>query len=252
VTALAILCGAATTARARGYKVRLSPEELFKLGELQLEKGKRLKAQETFRLLRDQYPASPYATTAQLRIADTLFAQKRWADAAVEYQLFMEFHPADPKADYCQFQLGLSRLKLIRAIDRDLTTTHEALAAFRKLINLYPTSPYAVQAAEKIDFLEDRLVAHDVYVGRFTYRIHWTRTAEPRLRSAVTAARSPELKAKAVYFLALTQLRRRREDEARALLRSLVLGPETKYSKRAARQLARIGFASSREELLED
>jgi len=250
ILACAGLAAPAAAMRPR-YEARLDAEELYQLAEAQLAAGKMLKARDNYRLLRDRFPASPRATLVQLRIADSLFESKNYDEAAVEYQLYLDFHPASLQAAYAHFQFAVCRLKEIRAFDRDLTDTHEAVSGFRRLLKLFPDSEYAAKAQEHLQFLEDRLAAHDLYIGRFYYRTYRSKSALPRLESALTAAHSDELKAKAAYYIALAELKLRNDDHARAALRKVLLGPPTEYTVKAAKLLQQIGTQSNGRDLTE-
>jgi outer membrane assembly lipoprotein YfiO len=54
--------------------------------------------------------------------------------------------------------------------DRDLSPIHEALGAYRQLVNLYPNSEYASEAEERMGGLEELLAEHEWLVSEFYFR----------------------------------------------------------------------------------
>ena len=60
--------------------------------------------------------------------------------------------------------------------NRDQETTRKALAEFRDLQRLYPTSPYASEAQEEMKTVLENLAEHEFVVARFYYRFARTRS----------------------------------------------------------------------------
>ncbi|MFC1848638.1 outer membrane protein assembly factor BamD [candidate division CSSED10-310 bacterium] len=150
--------------------LRLSDHELFQLGSKQFNKKKFIKARETFTLLIDFYPDSQYSGEAQLLKADAFFREKNYIEAGVEYSLFLEFHPAHPKADYALYQEAECNYKHIKSIDRDQTNVLETIQKLKKLVSLYPASPFVPKAKERIAECQNLFHLHSLYVARFYAR----------------------------------------------------------------------------------
>jgi len=150
--------------------LRLSDQELFKLGQTQYNKNKYIKARETLTLLIDYYPDSVFTGEAQMLKADSFFKEKNYIEAGVEYGLFLEFHPAHPKADYALFQEAECNYKHVGSIDRDQTNTLETMKKLKKLVALYPDSPFVPKAKERIAECQELIQSHSLYVARFYNR----------------------------------------------------------------------------------
>lgn len=150
--------------------IRLSDKELYTLGQKQFTKKKYIKARETFTTLVDNYPDSAFSSDAQLLKADAFYKERNYIEAGVEYGLFLDFHPAHPKADYALYQEADCNYKHIHSIDRDQTNVHETIKKLRKLVALYPDSPFVPKAKERIDECNRLIEAHSLYVARFYER----------------------------------------------------------------------------------
>jgi len=150
--------------------IRLSDKELYSLGQKQFTKKKYIKARETFTMLVDNYPDSAFSSEAQLLKADAYYKERNYIEAGVEFGLFLEFHPAHAKADYALYQEADCNYHHIHSIDRDQTNVHETIRKLRKLIALYPDSPFIPSAKERLDECTLLLEAHSLYVARFYER----------------------------------------------------------------------------------
>jgi outer membrane protein assembly factor BamD len=85
-----------------------TPEGAFKQAE-EYEKDERYEeAVQKYAEVKNKFPYSRFATQAEMKIADVHFTREAFIEAAGAYQLFKEFHPKHPQADYVTFRLALS------------------------------------------------------------------------------------------------------------------------------------------------
>jgi outer membrane protein assembly factor BamD len=132
-----------------------SAETYYKRG-VEILKGRRVlfffrdvdhaRAVELFQEVIDNYPYSQFATLAELKIADTHFEQGNFEEAASYYQDFVELHPNHPEIPYAILRNGLCAFEQIGGVNHDQTSTAEAIAQFRVLIDRYPGSDEAKEA----------------------------------------------------------------------------------------------------------
>ena len=183
----------------------LSPSELVVIGQNRMENHKYMKARVILERIRNDFPASSEATEAQILIADSFFNQKDYEEAAVEYRLFLDFHPANLKADYALYRLALCRYRRTRGPDRDLTMVHDGVEEFSKLIRLYPDSPLIPQAQEKLEDLKEILLTHDRRVASFYLKTHRWAGAISRYTLILTKTEDPEIVAEANAGIAKAQ-----------------------------------------------
>ena len=91
-----------------------------------MEDGRYLLATEKLNQLKNQYPYSFYATPSELMLADILYKQENYVEAAASYLLFKEFHPKHEKIAYVIYKIAESYYEQIpETYDRDLQPAFE-------------------------------------------------------------------------------------------------------------------------------
>ena len=130
-------------------------------------------ARRYFSFLYDTFPNDPLGHKAALRVADTYQTKTDTAnlmEARLRYRDFANRYPNDPDRDYALLMVGHTYTARKLRPDRDLTSIQEALAAYQQLVNLYPDSEYATEAADRIAILRELLAEHEWLVAQFYYR----------------------------------------------------------------------------------
>lgn len=146
-------------------------ELLYQEAEEAFQDERYLIALEKFREVKNRYPQSARAVDAELRVADTYYAQEAFIEAESAYEIFRELHPASPKSDYVHFRIAMSAYEQIPSNPaRDLTAAHRAIDAFQVVLAKYPSSDYAKDAKRLIDESRRRLAEHESYVADFYFR----------------------------------------------------------------------------------
>jgi outer membrane protein assembly factor BamD len=176
---------------------------LYDRGMEALEKKRWLTAREYFRRILDSYPQSQLRPDAKLGIADSFQGEgtiEGYILAVNEYREFLTFFPTSPRADYAQFQLGMTHFRQMRKPQRDQTETREAIREFEFFIERYPNSSLRPEVEEKLREAKDRLGEAEFLVGRFYYRQKWYPGAIDRFKDLL--ARDPQYTYRdGVYYL---------------------------------------------------
>ncbi|MHB8845398.1 MAG: outer membrane protein assembly factor BamD [Nitrospirota bacterium] len=146
------------------------PVEKFKDAEEKMRRFKYEEARKAYQEIQEKAPDRSYDADIMLRIADTYFGEEKYAEAQVEYQAFINFHPVHRDASYAQYQVAMCNFKEITTIDRDPALTRTALKEFQNLLVKYPGSPYEEEAKKNIALCREKLAAYELYVGRFYYK----------------------------------------------------------------------------------
>lgn len=138
----------------------------------ELEKDERYEeALSQYRDVKNRYPYSRFATSAELQIAEIHFKKEAFIEAQGAYQLFKELHPRHEKIDYVTYQIGLSLYKqLPSTVDRDLAQAPQAIKEFDVLLRDHPESQYAPLAKEKRLEVIDLLAQKELYISDFYFR----------------------------------------------------------------------------------
>ncbi len=139
-----------------------------------------------------------------MKRAEAFFEKENYAEAAVEYQHFLDLHKPHVLAPYAQYRLGLSYHKQITTKDRDPGPVRQTLDAMEKLLREYPGSAYENDARAKIKECQEHIATYEVYVGKHYYRKAAYLAAVHRFESVVAQFPDSEAAADAHYHLALT------------------------------------------------
>lgn len=177
------------------------------------------------------------AAEVQLAMADTYFGKRgllNLTDAMSRYSTFLTFYPTHEKADYAQYRLALCHLKQVYSPDRDQQETFTALAEFRKVLRLYPDSPYVDLAGEKINDCLELLADHDYRVGMFYRRRAAYLGAVDRFLDILDQFPRYTRKDRIYYYLSESLIRTHRMEEADVYLRKLAeTYPDSEFARRA-------------------
>jgi outer membrane protein assembly factor BamD len=168
---LALICGCGIGRRLFGKKTPdAAPDVMAKEGIEQLRKRDYVDAAETFTKIKDRYPYSEEATVAQLKLADTLYYNRKFDEAAAAYKEFEKLHPSNKAIPYVIYREALCYYRQRPTIDRDQTPTEKAMEEFRRLQKKYPQSEYSSRAEKFKQRCLNDMAEHEFYVGEFYYK----------------------------------------------------------------------------------
>ena len=233
---------------ARTSKTSGSADELYAEGLETLE-GWRLmwvlpivnytKAIETFQAILDNYPYSDYAVKAELQIADAYFNDGRFEEALSYYRDFGDLHPQHAKVPYTILRSAMCHYEQIRSINRDQTSTREALHFLELLLRDYPYAPEATEGEVMLHALRTRLSQNVLHIGDFYLRQREFQSAAERYRSVLNSYPGLGHDAEALFKLGVCYENLKREDEALRLFHVLVENfGSSRQAKAAAAHIA--------------
>ena len=160
---------------------------------------------ESFEQLKDWFPFSQYAILAELKIGDAHYHRKEYEEAIYAYEQFENLHPKNEAVPYVVYQIGCCYFDRLCAVDRDQSTTHQALRVFRRLVRTHPTSPYAKKADEHMRICNKNLAEHELYVGMFYYKTKHYEAALERFKTVLRAFPDLGVHHKALQYIPLCQ-----------------------------------------------
>ncbi len=180
------------------------PVEKFKDAEDKMQKFKYEEARKAYQEIQEKAPDRSYDADIMLRIADTYYGEEKYAEAQVEYQAFINFHPVHRDASYAQYQIGMCSYQEITTIDRDPALTRTALREFQALLTKYPGSPYEEEAKKYIAICRDKLAEYELYVGRFYHKKGSYLSAVGRFEKLLKDYPGSTAEMDALYYLGLS------------------------------------------------
>ncbi len=157
-----------------------SAEKLYAEARDEMSGGHYEAAIKLFERLESNYPFGTYATQAQMEIAYAHYKSQDQAQALAAVERFIKLHPNHPQVDYMYYLRGLinfnDQLGFLSALysqdptERDPRATREAFAAFKALVDKFPNSRYAPDAAARMSYLINAMAQYEVHVANFYFR----------------------------------------------------------------------------------
>ena len=169
-----------------GKNPEKSPEELMNQGMSEFEDGDYSYAVEAFQKLKDRYPYSKLAIQAELKMADALFKKKEFEEALDVYIEFERLHPKNKSIPYVIYQQGMCSFLRISTIDRDQTSTKNALKEFKRLRQEFPENPFSFLARRNMRKCYSSLAEYEFYVGCFYFKSGYYMAALKRFEYLIT------------------------------------------------------------------
>src|SRR5262245_49888659 len=86
----------------------LAPEELYQMGENELEKSRYPDAREHFKQIVERHPNSSYAPRARFLMGESFYREGEFDKAITEFDTFVAFYPRHQIADLVQYRLAMA------------------------------------------------------------------------------------------------------------------------------------------------
>ena len=147
-----------------------SKEQIMARGDALAQQKKWEEARKFYSFLSDTFPNDPLGRRAALKVADTFYAVKDtegYTEAELRYKDFANRFPSDPNRAYALLMLAKCSFAQRKGPMRDLTPERDAAESLRKVLQLYPSSPYAAEAKDLLDKCLDDLGMHELLIARY-------------------------------------------------------------------------------------
>jgi len=154
----------------RGVEEEGDAGELMSQGNEELSRGRYKDAVDAFQKIKDRYPYSKHAVSAELKMADALYLQEEFELAYTAYDEFEKLHPKNKELAYVIYQKGMSNFSQIKSKDREQVHTLKAKEEFERLIKRFPRDEYANKARKNLRECLIYLAEHELDVANFYYR----------------------------------------------------------------------------------
>jgi outer membrane protein assembly factor BamD len=154
----------------RGVEEDADAGELMSQGNEDLSKGRYKDAVDAFQKIKDRFPYSKHAVSAELKMADALFLQEEYELAYTAYDEFEKLHPKNKDMAYVIYQKGMSNFNQIKSKDREQVHTLKAKEEFERLIKRFPRDEYANKARKNLRECLICLAEYELYVANFYYK----------------------------------------------------------------------------------
>ena len=206
ILALALSLGACSSSashdNALASGAHLPPADvLYSQGMAHLQKGEYEKAVTDFNEVDENYPYSTWSTHAQLLAGYAQYKQQNYDDALSALNRFIALHPESQDVAYAYYLKALCYYEQIDDVQRDQTTTYEAIQTLTDVTTRFPESAYARDALIKLRLATNRLAGHDMVIGRFYEKQHLYAAAIGRYQDVITSYQTTTYTAEALERL---------------------------------------------------
>jgi outer membrane protein assembly factor BamD len=238
LAALLVLLGGCAWFRP-GPKPVLPAEELYQIGEKELERSRYEDARARFKEIVTRHPDSTYAARAKFLIGEAFYREGEFEKATKEFESFLAFYPRHQIADLVQYRYAMSYYDQLKPIEQDQGLTGKALEQFKKLVKEYPESRYAPDALAKLDICRGRIAQKELFIATYYFNGGNPGGARQRLELILKDYSRTLVVPETLFLLAEVNFREGRTGEAVALLRKLAAEyPHTEWGRRAAQRLS--------------
>jgi outer membrane protein assembly factor BamD len=242
--ACALLLAACATEEGAELDYAASARQNYLKGKEALADDDYTEATGYFTHVKNKYPFSKYAAYAELRIADTDFAEGKYAEAVSAYRIFLRGHPTHPEVENGYTNIQICECYVLQmpddwvlappAYEKDQASAQDALRELRDFVDRFAKSRYIKRARRRLHSVLRRLADHELYVARFYLDRDQPRAAAGRLEGLLLeypeAGSDPEV----LLILGETYLKAGERDRARATFTRLAQEHEDSVRGRKA------------------
>ncbi|OTG81771.1 outer membrane protein assembly factor BamD [Acinetobacter sp. ANC 4648] len=157
-----------------------SEQIYFNKAQKALDRGQYGDAAKSLEAIDTYYPTGNYAQQAQLELLYAKFKQKDYEGTIALADRFIRLNPQHPNADYAYYIRGvanmeqnydnLMRYTSLKQAHRDVGYLKVAYQNFVDFIRRYPSSQYAVDAAQRMKFISQELAESEMNAARFNIK----------------------------------------------------------------------------------
>jgi len=205
----------------KSQEPKITPEYLYLKAYQLLEDKDYLMSAEAFEKIDDEFPFTKWSIKGQVM---ALYANYRLKEYEKVIQLaddFIKLHPNNEYVPYMLYMKGLSYYYKIPSIERAQDYTKEASLAFRELIARFSNNPYAYDALERINFVDEHLAGAQMSIARFQIESKNYVGALEHLNEVISRYRNTNQVSEAYYRMVEIYFRIGLKDEAREVVRIL-------------------------------
>ncbi len=178
-------------------------------------------ARKKYQDIQEKSPDKSYDAVLMLRVAATYYGEEKYSEALVEYQAFLNYHPANKDAAYAQYQIAMCYYKELTTIDRDPTPAHAVVKEMRKLLDKYPGSGYEEEARKYIAICRDWIADYELYVASFYFKKGSYTSAVNRCEKLLKDYPGSPAEKDALYYAGLSYMELGDKAQARARFETL-------------------------------
>lgn len=236
---------------AAGCAVRKAPtgEDYYQLAQSDFAHHEYNAAIESYQLVIDKYPFSPYAEDAELKIGLAYYEMKDYAEAIGALDDFQRMHPTSKNLELVSYYIAMSYYTQIGREDQDQSKTEQALKHFEIIEQRFPEGSFAELARQNAAVCREMLARHEMVVGSYYFKRANFRAAESRLAELMQKYPETPIAPDALFELGQALEKEGKKYSAAQAFTALERHyPNTPYSSKAKTELKKLNQPVDTEE----
>ncbi|MBF7686863.1 outer membrane protein assembly factor BamD [Acinetobacter rathckeae] len=159
---------------------KATEETYFSAAQTALDKGQYNEAAKNLQSIDTYYPTGQRIAQTQLELIYVKFQQKDFPAVITAADRFIRSNPESPNLDYAYYAKGVANMEenydgiirytSLKQSHRDVGYLKVAYQNFVEFIQRYPSSQYAVDAAERMKFIGQEIAEHEMEAARFNIK----------------------------------------------------------------------------------
>jgi outer membrane protein assembly factor BamD len=238
---LILVASALLPATACSLRQKPTGEDYYAQGQLDFAQKEYQAAIENYQHVIDQFPFSPYAEEAEMKIGLAYYQQKDYAEAIGALDDFQRMHPTSQNLELVSYYIGMSYYDQMGREDQDQSKTVAALKRFQELEQRFPEGGFAELAHEKVVVCREMLARNEMVVGDYYYKRANFRAAESRFAELMQKYPETPVAPDALFELGISlEKEGKKYSAAQAFTAVEMHFPDSNYAKRAAAELKKL------------
>ncbi|HUY19190.1 MAG TPA: outer membrane protein assembly factor BamD [Candidatus Binataceae bacterium] len=218
-----------------------SGEDFYTQGQAYYSQGEYRGAIDNYQHLIDQYPFSPYAEEAELRIGLSYYKMGNHAQAVAALSDFQRMHPTSKNLALATYYLGMTYFDQVGQPDRDQSNTANALRQFETIEQRFPESEFGALAHQRIVICRDLLARNELYIGNFYASRANFPASESRMAELMEKYPDTPVAAQGLYKLGVSLEKEGKKYSAAQAFTALTMHyPKSSYAQPAKIELAKL------------
>jgi outer membrane protein assembly factor BamD len=226
---------------AAGCSARKVPagEDYYQQGEALYSQRQYQGAIENYQHLIDQFPFSPYAEQAELKIGLAYYKTGDYAQAVASLSDFQRMHPTSKNLALATYYLAMTHYKQVGLPDRDQSNTIAAMQQFEMIEQRFPESEFAELAHQRIVVCRELLARNELYIGNYYMKQANFRATESRMAELMENYPDTPVAPEGLYELGTALQKEGKKYSAAQAFTALVMHyPQSTFAAKAKVQLA--------------
>ncbi|MCB0328925.1 MAG: outer membrane protein assembly factor BamD [Bdellovibrionales bacterium] len=157
-------------------------DDLFTTAKKLYSNGYYLVSQDAFRSVAESFPLGPYGEFSEIKVADALFIQNDFAEAAALYERILKNYPGSHSSPYVRMRAGRSHQLVNTDLGRDREPLEKALEHYQTFLQEFPHSMFRTQVKEYLKVAQEKVAEHENMVAEFYRKQGYEGAYEKRRR----------------------------------------------------------------------